>query len=185
MRPRQRVPLPSRRPFPLREAGEREHRATVRICRAPTTVGPSAGPYPARGRNRHSYPRRASLTNNDGLRPSHLWRHNQNNALTTTPRRPSGCTSATARGCSTTTTYPMGHRATVSPPLRKCGSAFRRGFGLAGLAVGVRSYLEGLLSLSFGARGCAGEIISSETKPSPFWVLGRFRVWGGWDKCRT
>lgn len=115
---------------PPREAGEKEHRATVHICCDPTTVGPLASPSPAQRRNGHSYPRPAGLANNDGFRPSHLWRHNQNNLLTTTPRRPSGCTSATARGCSTTTTCPMGHRATVSTPLRKCGSTFVSGVAL-------------------------------------------------------
>lgn len=179
MRPGQRVPsLPAVLLLPGKQVRKNTRQQTVRICRAPTTVGPSAGARPARGRNGHSYPRLAGLANNDGLRPSHLWRHNQNNPLTTTPRRSSGCSNTyISHGASRDRVS-----STAQARKRLC---FRRGFGLAGLAVGVRSFQGGLLGLSFGARGCAGEIISSETQPSPSWVLSRFRIWEGWDKCRT
>lgn len=121
-------PPPSRRPFPFQAPGEREHWGE---SAQPPRLGDhwplGRAPPPCGGVTATPL---AGFANNDGRRPSHFRRHDQNNPLTTTPRRPSGGASSTTRGCSSTTTFPKGHRATASPPLRKCGTAFVSGVGL-------------------------------------------------------
>ncbi|XP_025734912.2 polyribonucleotide 5'-hydroxyl-kinase Clp1 isoform X1 [Callorhinus ursinus] len=97
------------------------------------------GSPPRAGRNRHSYLLLSSFANNDRRRPAHLWRHDQNSPLTTTPRRPSGCASPAAGGRSGKTTHPEGHRAPAASPVRKCRTAFVSGvdLGECGVQLGL------------------------------------------------
>lgn len=116
--------------------------------------------------------------NNDRRCSAHLLRHNQNSPATTTPSRPGGCASSTAASRFRTTTYPKGHRATASPPLRKCRTARVSGVGPASPAVVGLRVLPGRASwFTVAGSGCAGKIIRSGRQPSPPWDLGGLRIW--------
>lgn len=147
---------------------------------------PLGGSRSARGHYRHSYWVGSARRTMTVAAPPTFGVTIKNNPLTTTPRRLSGCARSTVLLVPAQLHIPGGHRATASPPLRKCGTALVSGVALGERGVGgLRSCLGGLLGLSFGDLGCAGELISSGKQPSPPWDLGGFRVWVSWDKCPT
>ena len=133
------------------------------------------GSPPRAGRHR-ILPAARRLRKQGRRRPAHLWRHDQNNLVTTTPRRPRGCASSAAGGSSGKTTDPDRHRAATVPTVP--ASRLRRTAFVSGVDPGGRGVPLGLGAVG-GSSVCRFVFAAVQVRERPaLWDQGTFRRLG-------